>query len=82
MICAIVASAPPSPFDGRANSIGLPLRSRPRASKRLFRYVDAVFRFSESIALGDQFGRGIGWGGSRVAAGGVYIHLFTESGHT
>jgi len=47
--CAIVASVPPSPLEGRANSIDLPLRSKPRASRRLLTYVDAVLRLNESI---------------------------------
>lgn len=49
MTCAIVASVPPSPLDGRANSTLLPLRSSPRARRRLLIYAEAAFRFWESI---------------------------------
>jgi len=36
MIWAIVAFAPPSPFEGFANSIAVPSRRRPRDRRRLF----------------------------------------------
>ena len=64
MICAIVASAPPSAFEGRANSIGLPLRRRPRDSRRLFTYVDAVLRLNESIV----------W--KSLACGGLFVSVY------
>ena len=51
IICAIVTSFPPSPREGCANSMGLPSRSRPRASRRLLMYVDAVLRLYDSIVV-------------------------------
>jgi len=53
MIDAIVASFPPSPLEGCANSIGTPLRKSPRARSKLFRYVEAVLRFDESMVAMD-----------------------------
>ena len=47
MIFPIVPSMPPSPFAGFAKLIVVPLRSRPRESKRLLMYRDAVERLSE-----------------------------------
>ena len=55
MILAIVASVPPSPCDGLANSIDLPFRSNPRDNKRLLIYSDAVCKFWESIVLSRSF---------------------------
>lgn len=46
----MVASFPPSPLDGWANSMGLPLRNNPRDSSRLLMYVDAVLRLYDSMA--------------------------------
>ena len=45
MTWPIVASKPPSTFPGVAKSIGIPFLRRPRDSKRLLIYADAVLRF-------------------------------------
>lgn len=45
----IVASIPPSPLSGRANSIVWPFRRRPRERSWLLMYSDAVRRLSDSI---------------------------------
>ena len=51
MILAFVASEPPSPFDGFANSMGVPLRRSPRDNNKLLMYVEAVYKFWESIVV-------------------------------
>src|SRR5690242_347585 len=47
----MVASFPPSPRDGCANSILLPSRSNPRAKSKLLMYVAAVLRLYDSMLV-------------------------------
>ena len=51
MIWAIVASFPPSPRDGCANSMLFPSRNSPRAKSKLLIYVAAVLRLYDSILV-------------------------------